>query len=521
MSIAKHLAAWSALTLLTISATAEAAKPLTILYIPLDNRPVNAAYVEQTMHAAGCKVVMPQEKLLPSNIANANPDTLWDWLLQKAPKADAAVISTDSLIYGGLVASRTHNIPLATLQKRVERLNDLERALPINMYAFSTIMRTPRASKGRVEPPYYDKFGPKIFAYSEWMDKEDQHRLPLAEQFEKAFARHDIPEAYLEDWLQRRKKNYEINVELINLAKRNKFHFFAIGKDDNAILSSTHMEARHLSREAFAFSKKDFSIIDGVDQLGLLLMTRAFNEANNLTPQIYPLYSEGVGQGTLPQYSDARFQDSVPQQIIASGAAVATNINTADFILAINSPEDGVVQDATAFSNKYFASPANKRFIDQLIALERSGKKISLADVSYSNGGDNGFMHIFALAGGLPKLIAYNGWNTDDNTIGYAIAQGTMAAYTQPKDLTKLIKQRIIDDWFYQSNARNKQTEKFEKITREDLKYNLGALNKITVQEAKDTCTRLCNSYAFTKDTNYTLSFPWDRLFEVEIKIKK
>lgn len=520
MFMSKSIASLFMAAFLTLSQAAEA-KSLTILYVPLDNRPVNSAYVEQTMAAAGCKVIMPPPKYIASNLDNGNPDAIWSWLITKAPKADAAVLSTDSLIYGGLVASRTHNLPIKLLENRVKRLNDLERELPIKLYAFSTIMRTPRASKGRVEPPYYDKYGPNIFAYSEWVDKADQRRLYFAEQIEKTLAKQAIPPEFLQDWLARRNKNLDINYELLNLAKRNKFHFFAIGKDDNAILSHTHMEARKLSRAGFAFSKKDFSIIDGVDQLGLLLMTRAYNEANNLSPKIYPLYSEGVGQGTLPQYSDARFQDSVPQQIIASGGQVTNSPAQADFILAINSPDDGIVQDATAKSNKYYASLPNKRYIQKLLQLSNSGSKLALADVSYSNGGDNGFMHNLALAGGLERLIAYNGWNTADNAIGYAIAQGTLAKATPQKELKKIIKQRLIDDWFYQSNARNKITERFEKITREDLKYSLGAMNSQTSKDALKTCQELGDRYSYTKSTRYSLSFPWDRLFEVEIKVTK
>ena len=35
------------------------AKRLTILYVPLDNRPVCSAYVKQTMEAANCKIILP------------------------------------------------------------------------------------------------------------------------------------------------------------------------------------------------------------------------------------------------------------------------------------------------------------------------------------------------------------------------------------------------------------------------------------------------------------------------------
>ena len=150
------------------------AKRLTILYVPLDNRPVCSAYVQQTMEAANCKIILPPEKYIATNEKNGNPEAIWDWLEHKAPKADAAVISTDSLVYGGLVGSRTHNVSQEELQKRVNHLYKLKTTLPIKLYAFSTIMRTPRASKGRVEPPYYSTIGPSIFAYCQLLDKQDQ-----------------------------------------------------------------------------------------------------------------------------------------------------------------------------------------------------------------------------------------------------------------------------------------------------------------------------------------------------------
>lgn len=520
MSFVKYSTALATAALLSICTNAQA-KPITILYVPLDNRPVNTTYVQNTLEAAGCKIFMPPEKLIASNEASGKPDELINWLLHKAHKADAAVISTDSLIYGGLVASRTHQLPLATLKNRVEKLNQLKEALPINLYTFSTIMRTPRASKGHVEPGYYTSYGPQIFAYSELTDLSNQHTLTEEEQKKKDFLARSIPQNHLQDWLQRRDKNFKINTKLLIMSSRDKFHFFAIGKDDNAVHSHTHLESTELSRLAFDFPKDRFQIIDGVDQLGLLLASRAYNELNKLQPKIYPLYSEGVGQATLPQYSDSRFQDSVPHQIIASGGKIAKSSSDADFILAINSPEDGIVQDATAKSNQPYASMANRRFINRLKNLTAFGYKVSLADVSYSNGADNGFMHFFADSGSLEKIIAYNGWNTADNAIGYAIAQGTFARAMPKAKQQKLIRQRLIDDWFYQSNVRNKLTERFEKITREDLKYRLGALNGQTADDAARHCQSLVKAYSFTKNTNFKLTFPWDRLFEVEITIPK
>lgn len=497
-----------------------AAKEFTVLYVPLDNRPVCASYPAQVMQASGCKIIMPPEKFIANNDINGNPEEILEWLEHKAPKADAAVISTDSLIYGGLVASRTHSIPREVLQSRIARLNDLQKALPIKLYVFSTIMRTPRASFGRVEPDYYSTVGPAIFRYSQLADKSDTTKLPLDEQLTKQALERNMRLDDLGDWLQRRQKNLSVNLELVKMAGTGKFHYFAIGKDDNAPLSATHMEARRISLKTFNYTDDVFQILPGVDQLGLLLLTRAYNEAHGQLPKIMPVYSEGAGGNTLPQYSDTRLFESVPQQITAAGAQVTDDADKADLILALNTPDNGIMQDSTADSNQFFASPANKRFISRINDYLDSGYRVSLADINYSNGADNGFMHAFSQSGRLPLLSAYNGWNTADNTIGFAIAQGILAAHIPYAQNCDLMRQRLIDDWYYQSNARRSISDAFEKHNREDLKYQLGPAEKPVLTQVTAECRSLAKSYPFTAKSKFELSFPWQRLFEIDVHLK-
>jgi Ser-tRNA(Ala) deacylase AlaX len=148
---------------------------------------------------------------------------------------------------------------------------------PVRLYAFSTLMRTPRASFGAVEPPYYSKIGPAIFRYSELCDSEDLIGLSLKDALTKKTLSTNLPKADLQDWLERRQKNLNINSKLTEMTRSNRFHFLAIGKDDNAPLSHTHMEARKLTQETYDLTQRTFQIIPGVDQLGLLLLTRAGN----------------------------------------------------------------------------------------------------------------------------------------------------------------------------------------------------------------------------------------------------
>ena len=498
-------------------AAALAKEKSAFIFIPLDNRPVCFSYPVKVMEAAGYKIYTPPEKLLATRTTPADTEKLWKWLESRAEKVDAAVISTDALIYGGLVASRTHSLPVAELERRVNRLKDLHMDKNIRFYGFSTLMRTPRESYGNVEPAYYSHVGPAIYRYSQLSDKSDLHAETLLEDFEVGAFERNLAKAHLKDWLDRRNKNMDVNRELAMLARMGRFDYFAIGKDDNAPLSHTHMEARKISFSNADVSDETFQILPGVDQLGLLLLTRAANELSHQAPKVYQMYVEGVGPKTIPQYSDLPLGTSIPEQIIAAGGKIVYSPDAADVVLAINTPANGTMYDSTSLSNQYFASPANKRYIANLGKMLDRGVNVSLADVAFSNGGDNGFMNEMSLRGYTDKLSAYNGWNTADNTIGFAISQGMLAPKIAKEKQLLLMRERIIDDWYYQSNARRLITDELEKEKKAAYKYTLNEMAPRVKKEALAVINRLAVNYDITAGTQYKLDFPWNRLFEVDI----
>ena len=500
----------------------QAKEKAALLFIPLDNRPVCFSYPVKVMEAAGYKIYTPPEKLLATRTAPADTEKLWKWLESRAEKVDAAVISTDALIYGGLVASRTHSMSMPELEAKVRRLQNLRMDKDTRLYGFSTLMRTPRESYGNVEPAYYSNVGPAIFRYSQLSDKSDLHAETLLEDFEVGAFERNLAKAHLKDWLDRRNKNMEINHQLAMLTRVGRFEYFAIGKDDNAPLSHTHMEARKIILNNGYLSDESFQILPGVDQLGLLLLTRAANALSRKSPAVYPMYVEGVGPKTIPQYSDLPLGKSVPEQVIAAGGKIVYSPDAADVVLAINTPADGTMYDSTNLSNSYYASPANKRYIVNLGKMLERGVNISLADVAFSNGGDNGFMNEMSLRGFTEKLSAYNGWNTADNTVGFAIAQGMLAPQIAKDKQLMLMRERILDDWYYQSNARRIITDELEKNKKEAYKYTLNEMMPKIKKQAMDIINRLAVNYDITAGTKFDVVFPWNRLFEVDIvKLKQ
>lgn len=203
-------------------------------------------------------------------------DGLWQWVEETAPQADVLVLSTDSLIYGGLVDSRKHHTPLSILESRVARIRKLkEVAKHRPIYAFGTIMRSPRASGGGVEPDYYSAYGPSIFRIAALQDKQDRTGLTNEDRAELFSLISNVPVDFLQDWFHRRYVNMVINKELIDLVRNHTFTYFALGHDDTSSLSQSALEARYLKNYSEHISPKEYGSFPGADQLGLLLIARA------------------------------------------------------------------------------------------------------------------------------------------------------------------------------------------------------------------------------------------------------
>ena len=101
------------------SAVTEAAQK--IIYIPMDNRPVCLSYVQNTAKAAGFPLTVPPKDCIANYRNSGNEVKLWKWLEQEAPTAKAAVISTDSLQYGGLLDYRTPHLLNRMINKNLSR----------------------------------------------------------------------------------------------------------------------------------------------------------------------------------------------------------------------------------------------------------------------------------------------------------------------------------------------------------------------------------------------------------------
>lgn len=498
-----------------------------ILYIPHDGRPIVNKQTIEILEKAGVQVISPPVELLGNRENLGDPDLLWDWLKKNAKKdLTAAVISSDALLYGSLVGSRKHEYDGDEVLARADLFNEFRnkhKKLP--MYVFGSIMRTPRTglASGYEEPDYYRYYGANIFRLTELMDKQETEGLTPREVKEFNFLQRLIPERAINDWMGRREKNFNANKKLIDYARNKTFDYLLLGRDDNAPYSQTHNEGRKLLEYGSGLGGNKYLTTAGIDEIGLVLLTRAVNKHANVSPKIFVKYNWGHGGQTIPAYSDETIDDSIQAAIQAAGATLVNDYSSADFVLAVNTNPNGETYETGSDTNNTKAREGTKFFADTVQDYINSGNKVIVADVAFANGSDNALMEQLKRRGLLFKLQAYSGWNTPTNSSGFALSTGILSSRMKDDSVNELLLRRYLDDWAYQANVRNVVADQLNWVVG-DGRYEF--LNDKR-DYAADNCKYLLENFAqknlpsFTGNDNIKVRFPWNRMFEADISFGK
>lgn len=487
------------------------AQAKTILLVPQDDRPVSLTYTVSTAEKAGYTVLTPPIAYLSGKDFRGNPDQVWSWLQQNMGKADAAILSTDTLIYGGLVDSRKHNESLDTLMRRENRIKNLHAEYPnVPIYAFGTIMRTPYASGGGVEPFYYSSYGQTLYQISSLQDKMDLGVITTDETAELLSLKLSIPSEYLQDWFKRRSKNMTVNRMLIRDTRDGIFTYFCEGHDDNSKHSQSALEVRYLDASAEDLPSSKFGSFPGADQLALLLIARYHNDLHHAAPSFSVIYPLGRAEDTVPSYENQPIGETIRQHIEATGSTISHG-KRPDIVLAVNTPISSTGESGQ-FSNFGMMKPSTTEFINHVKKVINQGIPVSMVDVYFANGSDNTLMNLMKKDNLLYKITAYNGWNTASNTIGYAIAQAILAPEMKESDRKNMLTEQYLDNWAYQANIRKKMIRMAGNST--DSKPSPKIKTEMIAQ-----LQEFAKKNLGVNPATVTADFPWNRFFEINVVV--
>lgn len=442
-----------------------------ICFVPIDNRPVcynlakDIAAVDEEI-----ELLLPPREYLGDLKKNAKVDLIIEWM-KKNTDCDVMILSLDTLAYGGLIPSRRgvdENGNIETfedIKNRIEKIKSLLAGKKV--YAFSSIMRISNNNYNEEEKEYWKDWGKKIFEYS----------------FSDGLNKSDIPQEILDNYLETRKRNFEINKIYLDWQKEGLFDTLIFSKDDCAIKGFN-------VKEALELEKLGGKTKTGADEIPLTLLAGAVKK----DIKIYPTFLEPNYKNCVSNYEDISIEQSVLGQLELGGFEIATLEQDADIILIINN-----------FVNKQgelvMGWETGAKYKGNFVAPK---KPYAVADVRFANGADNDFVKDFLQHINNKIFYGYSAWNTSANTLGSLLA-GIKIKWNAKKyneqAFNKLQMIRFLDDWAYQANVRK------------EIKEPCNIKNLMKPYEE-----RLAS--IFNVNSNYTYSFPWNRKFEVEVTIK-
>ena len=499
----------------------------TIIFVPHDNRPISFKQTADNIRDLGYEVLTPPEELL-GNRENpyAKSEELYKWVIENAKKADAAVISSDSMVYGSLVASRKHNLSEDVVLARVHNFEKIHQANPnMKLYVFGSIMRTPQTSEasGSEDANYYAQYGTDIARYTALTDKLEQDGLTHKERKQLQQYEQKIPKAALDDWLSRRQGNFLVSKNLIDLARNDVITYLALGCDDNAKYSQTNKERRALDNYGSDLGELKYQSVAGIDEIGYVLLTRAVNNLQGDIPFVSVHYAKGTGENTIPAYSNEPIKNSIATHIKMAGGMKVNSDKGADLVFMVNTNFDGTTGAANDLNNVYIPNENIIDFVNMVDEAVQANKKVGIGDITFGNGSDNALM--FSLYGKnlLDKLNAYSGWNTPTNSTGYALAMGMGANYTDRVGILKMLEVRYLDDWLYQANIRQAVANRLNSMPGEGDYGNTKTRTLPAEKLATEALQKMIADYGLEKFEGQSyvadaqIRFPWQRMFEADI----
>lgn len=483
-----------------------------IVYLPLDERPCNYDFPYFALeNSDSVTVVRPPLDLMGKKKRPADCDGLVDFLLRECEGADYLILALDTLLYGGIIPSRLHHLDRDVLLSRLEAVKRIRLANPkLHVSAFSLVMRCPCYSDSSEEPDYYAECGREIFLYGQ---NEHRHRLGEITEDEYLARREKLAKClpYIGDYETRRAVNLSLLSDALTMVGEY-IDEFTILQDDSNPRGYTSMD-----REAVLSVVKEHGIdldtYPGADEAGMTLLARAATYLEGRRPKIYVAYPREGAADVVPIYEDREIRLTVSAQIVSAGCVECFSEAEADLILYVNL-NDTRTYDVYLSPTKQADEGYIGAFADRIAESVRAGKGAAIADVAYCNTGDETLVRELAKRTDLLDLWGYAGWNTSSNTLGTVICQGALRyLFGDTATHRGFTARRLIDDVVYSAVVR--PTLRDEYRGREG-DTNLTEAVKLINKTAEEMLPDIADKYAVEECT-----LPWDRLFEIGIKIKE
>ncbi|PZD96105.1 hypothetical protein DNH61_09325 [Paenibacillus sambharensis] len=452
-----------------------------VLYVPLDDRPVNLDDVVMLGRSAGINVLTPHRRDIRNRLdtkADANDSIMLStsspvygctvnirqFILDHASRVDGFVISTDMLAYGGLIGSRRlrgsgggsypeYDEQTTWLLDVIRLVKEAYPGKPV--FVLDTIMRL--ATTTYVEGLDYE-------AYRESRALMQQPRRPFS-RFEDILEGYDLSPGSSygetqhfdkEQYYNARRHKFKTNRYVLEkLAKSGYIDFLAVGVDDSSTQGVQANEISYLEAGinewlggAGGQNPDRAIILPDADGLGHALMARMASKLYRCgdKPRYAVVYYGVDGAEIINPYEYMNAHENIRRHVEIVGGELVTEAHDVEIIAVTNADQsanavmrmetNGVNRVPTIVIDFAAKGPSNKEVTDALLDSHFTG-----------------------------RLLGYSGWNTAGNKIGIAVGMGEarhafLTAERNPAILQKAVQahgsllfKRFLKDYYYKAVA--------------------------------------------------------------------
>ena len=520
-----------------ISVRAESRAPV-IALVPLDNRPACLDYTVRIGRIAGADILTPPAAAIGAYSFPGDPDALKAWLDALDPAPDYLIISLDMLMYGGLVSMRTPETSEDLARSRLEAFREWARTHPkTRILAQGVIQRIARTGTGnKDEDNLTYLLGVYVKRVDEAEARNDDELRASAEDL-----RQRLPADPLEDYLAARKRNHALNRESIRLAADGVVDFLVLGMDDNAEYGPHRSERDALNALVADLSAGDRVIIKpGADELAHLLLARAINQWNAVSPRIAVHYYPAAAGEWLPDLEDRTLAQSLAQNLDVAGFRITSGRGVDAHLLVFGDSPDGDMDEQDAAD----------RLAADLSALIKHKQAAGVADLRRMNSASPVLVQTMLQRTEPARLLAYSGWNTAGNALGTAVghlaaslalrrsAERDSDVSAQAAQHAAFLLQRFFDDYLYMAVLRpdiNKALSRQGESSIDISAARYPEFSREIKRQIRDRADELFEQYfkgrtfeigggetlqRFTiSDLRLGVKIPWFRTFEIQMDV--
>jgi hypothetical protein len=492
---------------------------LSIVYVPIDDRPATAQFPQIISQIAGVQLVEPPVATLGHYLDPGAPEAILRWLDAPPPEAQEFVVSNDMVDYGGLVASRIPPVDLATARSRLAALTAVRARHSFAAFTvFGTVMRLAPTGVPAIGPaasfPFAGDVWPKIQQYANLPDPP----VTSEQQAYAARLRSDLG-TNLDAYLATRARDRDVDLDVLRYDAQGAFDRAVLGQDDAGPVGlhiADLTALRDYATRAMPYGR--WAIEPGTDELGMVLVAAALVREAGLVPRVRVVYSRPDGDAVQDPLEFAPVATTIADVIASCGGVEVPPGARADVDLFVRVPHTSDADEAS--------------FID---AIASRPDRAAIADLSFLDAGNLAEQRRL-----MDELIArkvagivdsFASWNTAANTVGTAVPEAFAVLagqrfnkYDARMHLT-FTYMRYVDDVLFQKVVRPELDAGLAAAGVADHTYLLApAAQQAAAQNdallrplALDLLLKVAPAHRVLRlDT----SLPWNRTFETRLDVR-